>query len=173
LQIIELLSTAWPLLPGATISDEVWPEPDLHRTSFVLIDLDKPICQVSIFEKEINHKDNIYRAFGIGEVVTHPEYKKRGLGTKLMTEAATYIQTCSPDIVLFTCATGLIGFYESAGWQYMKTACIVGGTRENPFRSDELGLVSMMGFYSGFALNHQSDFENADVYLDLSERKLW
>lgn len=55
----------------------------------------------------------------------------------------------------------------------MKGACLVGGTREKPFRSDSLNLVTMMRFLSSDAKRHKADFENTDIILELGENQLW
>lgn len=171
-QIIALQCTAWPPAPGD--EDKPWPgSPEIHISSFVLMDNNIVVSHVAIMGKDITHKGQIYKAFGLAEVVTHPSYQKRGFGLQLINKAAAFIENNKPDISLFTCKPSLINFYAQGGWEYMKNTCLVGGTRDNPFRSDSLGLATMMRFYSDKAKEHRQDFENSNVYLELGEKQLW
>jgi len=171
-QIIALQSTAWP--PTLGDEDKPWPgNPEIHISSFVLVDNDIAVSHVAIMGKNITHKDHTYKAFGLGEVVTHPSCQKRGFGLQLINMAGTFIENNEPDISIFTCKPSLIYFYAKGGWEYMKNTCLVGGTHDNPFRSDSLGLATMMHFYSDKAKEHRQDFENSDVYLELREKQLW
>lgn len=173
-QIIALQCTAWPLPDDCNIEDIQWPgNPGVHLTSFVLADDDIAVSHVAVLHKIIAHKGESYKAFGLGEVVTHPSYHRKGLGLRLIKEAAAFIENNSPDISIFTCKPSLINFYAQGGWEHMKSTCVVGGTRDNPFRSDSLGLAVMMRFYSARAIENRPDFEDSDVYLELKERQLW
>lgn len=197
-QIIALQSTAWPLSAGLLLEEVIWPE-DLqnHKTSFVLITQNKAsshiianshdndsshdndgshdiaISHVSVLEKCILHKGIQYRAFGLSEVVTHPNFKRKGLASRLLKEAILYIENNSPDICIFTCYPALVPLYSRAGLELMKDTYVVGGTPNHPLCSQQLGLSTMMAFYSDLAKSHRSDFENSEVLLRLSERKLW
>ena len=179
-QIVALQSTAWPLSAGLLLEEVIWPE-DLqnHKTSFALVTQntaiphDIAISHVSVLEKCILHKGNEYRAFGLSEVVTHPNFKRSGFAFRLLKEAVLYIENNSPDICIFTCYPALVPLYSRAGLELMKDTYVVGGTPNHPLRSCELGLSTMMGFYSDLAKFHRMDFENSEVFLRLSERKLW
>lgn len=171
-QIIALQCTAWPPAPGD--EDKPWPEnPETHISSFVFVDNDIAVSHVAVMGKNITHKGQIYKAFGLGEVVTHPSYQKSGFGLQLINKAATFIENKEPDISIFTCKHSLIYFYAQGGWSHMKDTCLVGGTRDNPFRSDSLGLATMMCFYSDKAKEHRQYFESSDIYLELREMQLW
>ncbi len=171
-QIIALQCTAWPLTPGD--EDKPWPgNPEIYISSFVLVDNDITVSHVAIMGKNITHKGQTYKAFGLGEVVTHPSYQKRGFGLQLINKAAAFIENNEPDISIFTCNPSLIYFYAQGGWEHIKNTCLVGGTRDNSFRSDSLRLATMMRFHSDKAKEHRQDFEDSDVYLELSEKQLW
>jgi len=171
-QIIALQCTAWPQAPGD--EDKPWPKnQEIYLSSFVLVDNDIAVSHVAIMGKDITHKGQTYKAFGLGEVVTHPSYQKHGFGLQLINRAATFIENNEADISLFTCKPSLIYFYGQGGWEYMKNTCLVGGTHDNPFRSDSLGLATMIHFYSDKAKEHRQDFQNSDVYLELREKQLW
>lgn len=173
-QIIALQCTVWPIDPSSKLEDIIWPgNSETHVTSFALIDGSIAIGHIAIVGKTISHRGQTYNAFGLSEVVTHPSYQRKGYGLQLIREASAFIENCSPDICIFTCKPDLINFYTRGGWEHIKNTCLVGGTHEKPFRSDNLGLVTMMRFYSDKAKGNRQDFENSDIYLELKEKQLW
>ncbi|HIT09512.1 MAG TPA: hypothetical protein IAB55_10615 [Candidatus Merdivicinus faecavium] len=74
---------------------------------------------------------------------------------------------------LFTCRPELTPFYAKGGWEPLPGTCLVGGTREAPFRSDSLGLAVMARFYSEKAARRRGDFAGADIWLEIGEGELW
>ena len=77
------------------------------------------------------------------------------------------------DLSLFTCAPERAALYGRAGWEPIPGACLVGGTREAPFRSGDLGLVTLGMFLSPRAREHAADFAHADIVLELGRGQLW
>ena len=143
-KIMTLENTAWP----KSTDDEDFPSaPNTYVTSFV--------------------------AYGLSEVVTHPDYQNQGIASKTIKNAAQFIIAQHPDISIFTCAQNRVSFYTRCGWKAVQGACFVGGTKEKPFRSDSLNLVTMMMFISPKGKRHQADFENTDIIFELGENQLW
>lgn len=173
-QIIELMQHEWPQV-FAGISGEIpFPEnPDAHPTSFVLIQDNAVICHVAVPWKYITHAGQTYKAFGLSEVMTHPSHRHQGFGLQLVKEATSFIQKNDPDIGLYTCQPNLVSFYTKGGWEHLKNTNLIGGTRNKPFRSDSIGAVTMMRFFSEKAQQNRSAFEGTDVYLELGEKMLW
>ncbi|HIS91669.1 MAG TPA: GNAT family N-acetyltransferase [Candidatus Alectryocaccomicrobium excrementavium] len=169
-QILALEETAWPA-DGENAPFP--PAPETYVTSFVLLDDGRAICHVGIRKSSLSHKEQTYLAYGLSEVVTHPQYQNQGLGSKMLKVARQFILDHRPDISIFTCAPERVSFYTRGGWQAVPGACFVGGTPEKPFRSDALGLITMMMFCSGKAKQHRSEFENADIVFSLGENQLW
>lgn len=168
-KILALEETAWP-----RNTDEIFPSaPDTYVTSFVLLDADMAVCHVGIRKKVLIHREVEYMAYGLSEVVTHPDYRCRGLGTQMLRRAADFILSEKPDISIFTCAPKHTAFYANAGWQTARNASLVGGTKEAPFRSDSLRLVTMIRWISDKGIAHRKDFENTDIVLELGEKQLW
>lgn len=171
-QLIELENTAWP--SDVPAEKEVFPvEPDTYVTSFVLMADSAAVCHVAVRRKRLLHKGDVYLAYGLSEVVTHPDWRGRGLGTRLLRHALKFIERQEPDISLFTCAADRVSFYTRGGWSAMPGTCLVGGTEAEPFRSDALGLTVMARFHSVRAESRRADFENADIYLRLGKNQLW
>lgn len=161
--------------PQAFEDEEIrWPDnPDTNPVSFVHVSDSRVISHVAVQYKKLHHRGQAYRAFGLSEVLTRPSSRGLGFGTKLIQEAAAYIQTQEPDISVFTCKPELTSFYARGGWKYIEGACLVGGTKRKPFRSDSLGLAVMLRLHSAAARKRRQDFERADLYLELGENMLW
>ena len=79
----------------------------------------------------------------------------------------------SADLSLFTCVPERAALYGRAGWEPIPGACLVGGTREAPFRSGDLGLVTLGMFLSPRARERAADFAHADIVLELGRGQLW
>lgn len=134
---------------------------------------DRAVCHVGIRKSMLHHKGESYLAYGLSEVVTHPDYQKRGLASRAIQKAAEFMRTLAPDLSIFTCAREKVGFYARCGWEAVPGACLIGGTQERPFRSDSLNLVTMMALFSPKAKQHREDFKRADIMLELGENQLW
>jgi predicted acetyltransferase len=139
----------------------------------VLLEENRIISHVAVPSKDIEHEGQTYRAFGLSEVMTAPSHRRQGFGLQLVKEATSYIESNNPDIGIFTCQPALVSFYTQGGWEHIDNTNVIGGTRQKPFRSDALGLSTMMRFFSEKAQQNRSAFEGADVYLELGENMLW
>lgn len=161
-KIIALENTAWP----QTAETETFPSaPDTYVTSFVVMEKETAVCHVGVRKSVLLHKGQKYQAYGLSEVVTHPDYRNQGLATQTIEKAARYILDQHPDISIFTCERSRVSLYARGGWEAIKGACFVGGSKEKPFRSDSLGLVTMMMFLSPNGKRHRADFENMTLFL--------
>lgn len=169
-KIAALEDTAWPQDGEKTIFPSA---PNTYLTSFVLMEAGMAVCHVGIREAVLSHRGEEYLAYGLSEVVTHPDHQKRGLATRTIKHAAQFIRAQQPDISIFTCARDKTGFYARGGWEAVPGACFVGGTREKPFRSDSLHLVTMMMFLSPKSKLHRKEFEHTDIVFELGENQLW
>lgn len=159
-KIIELENTAWP-----SDKDPIFPSaPNTYVSSLVILDDDLAVSHVAILRTTLNHKGNIYLAYGLSEVVTHPDYKGKGLASQLILKARDIM---GENLIIFTCAKDLVPFYEKQGFTSLVGTCFVGGSKEKPFRSDSLGLVVM--------IDHADldDFSDCDVVFDFEESQLW
>lgn len=173
-QILLLMQREWPQASEGKSEHGPWPEnPDAHPTSFFLLEDNRVISHVAVPWKYIQHEGETYRVFGLSEVITNPVYRMRGFGLTLVRVATSFIEDNAPDIGIFTCKPSLVSFYTQAGWEYIQHTNLIGGTRDKPFRSDSLGLATMIRFFSGKAQQNRPAFEETDVYLELGENMLW
>lgn len=171
-QIIELENIVWKS-SEANINQTFPLAPNTYVTSFVLIENKHVISHVAIRKSLLRHKGKEYIAYGLAEVVTHPDYQNNGFGSKMIQVAAEFILQQKPDISIFTCDPTRINFYTNSGWNVVKGACFVGGSLDVPFRSDSLGLITMIRFISEKAKSNKEAFKNTDIIFELEENQLW
>lgn len=167
--ILDLEATAWDRTPGETFPSA----PETHAAFFVLLEGERAVCHVGIRRARLLHRGQSYAVCGLSEVVTHPLRRRQGLATALCLRAAEWIRAQGVDLSLFTCASERAALYGRAGWEPIPGACLVGGTREAPFRSGDLGLVTLGMFLSPRAREHAADFAHADIVLELGRGQLW
>ena len=137
--ILDLEQTAWP----SDDPDERFPSaPETYAASIVAFEGSRAVGHTAVRKKAFVHQGVSYTGYGLSEVVVHPQWQRRGIGSEMIRRAA-------------------------------KDACLVGGTRERPFRSDRLGLTVMVRFFSSRAILHRADFDGADIWIELGENQLW
>lgn len=169
-EILALERTAWP----SDGENEAFPSaPESYVSSFVWLDQGRAVCHVGIRKSPLLHRGESYLAYGLSEVVTHPDHQNRGLASQAIRQAAAFIASAPCDLSLFTCAPKRVPLYTRGGWAALPGSFLVGGTRARPFYSSRLGLVTMALFLSPKAKKHRKDFEHTDIFLELGEGRLW
>lgn len=172
-QIIAFMRTEWPqaFQDGEPVA---WPgNPSTRPYSLIYVDDGVVICHLAVPRTTIFHEGETYEAFGISEVLTNPLYRRQGFGLKLIREAFSYTMSQNADVSLFTCHPDLVSFYSRGGWERADGLALIGGTRERPFRSDSLGLATMLHLASPRARSRRDAFRSGGVQLELGERMLW
>ncbi|GAA1362721.1 GNAT family N-acetyltransferase [Catellatospora chokoriensis] len=173
-QVLALQAQAWPPAaddPGAGgadggDADGDWHDPALDPMAMLLLDDgDTVLASLDVLSKAITHGGRVYRARGLSRVVTDAAYRGRGHGRRLVAQAREEIRGSGADLGLFTCDRDLRGFYESAGWQLVPGAVLVGGTPDDPLPSDRFDKVTMAGFFSPAAQRHAGSFTGARIAL--------
>ena len=158
----------------------VWPgggpfptAPESHAISFVCLENGRAVSHTAVRQAVFSHCGERYHACGLSEVATHPDYRGRGLASELIRRAERYIAALAPDLSVFTCAPERVEFYRRAGWEPVPSACLVGRSREKPFRSDELGLITLLRCYAPKAVAHYGELKQGDLCIELGEGNLW
>ncbi|GAA1421654.1 GNAT family N-acetyltransferase [Catellatospora coxensis] len=183
-QALALQAQAWPPPtpadvspagePGATglagadgsDADGDWHDPALDPVTMLLLDGgDRVLASLDVLSKSITHEGRGYHARGLSRVVTDTAYRGRGHGRRLVEHARDEISLSGADLGIFTCDRDLQGFYESAGWQLVPGAVLVGGTPDDPFPSDRFDKVTMAGFFSPTARRNAASFTGARIAL--------
>jgi GNAT superfamily N-acetyltransferase len=110
----------------------------------------------------------------LATVVTDQAHRRAGYGRQLVSAAKTLIARSGADLGLFSCDRPLQPFYESAGWTVLPGAVLVGGTREDPFPSDQFDKLVLGAFFSELAIGNAEQFQHCRIELyPGSIDKLW
>ncbi|MBB5117973.1 acetyltransferase [Streptomyces eurocidicus] len=164
------------------LREQAWPgggphDPALRPVTMLLVSPDGEVpAALDILTKEIVHGGRPYRAAGLSAVVTDAARQGRGYGRRLVAAARETIRESGADLGLFTCDRPLRGFYESAGWDELEGAVLIGGTPREPFPSDGPGFdkVTMAGFFTARAKRDAGAFRGSRVELYPGEiDRLW
>lgn len=166
-QVLDLHQEAWPSPGPAAPADQPTHDPALTPLSLLLVDGDQVLAALDILHKTIDHAGRRYRAAGLSTVVTRQAARGQGHGARLVAHARSVMAQTGTDVGLFTCDRPLQGFYERAGWSLVPGAVLLGGTPEDPLRSDEAGFdkVVMAGFLSAAGQQGQGSFAHSEIAL--------
>jgi GNAT superfamily N-acetyltransferase len=127
-----------------------------------------------VLTKEFEHAGERWLAGGLSRVVTDRARRRSGHGRTLVAAALAELRASGVDLGLFTCDRPLRAFYESAGWQELPGAVLVGGTPKAPFPSDQWDKVTMGAFFTSRARAAAARFTQSRIGLyPGSVDKLW
>lgn len=165
-QIRGLHRQAWPGFAEAA-EREAAPlhDPALRPVSLALVADGRVVAALDILSKELEHDGERYAASGLSTVVTDEARRGRGLGRRLVVAARERIAASGADLGIFTCDRPLAPFYESAGWDVIPGAVLVGGTPEEPFPSDQWDKVTLARFFTPRAQRGAPAFAGARIGL--------
>jgi GNAT superfamily N-acetyltransferase len=92
------------------------------RHALVWID-GRIVSHVGVTERTITVDGQAMRVGGVGGVATPPEWRKQGLATEALKEAATFLcDRQGLDWILLLCSQELVPFYQDLGWQAVQAA---------------------------------------------------
>ena len=147
--------------------DEVWPEGEADNTvHFVLEEREFVISQAGVVWKTVRHEDVTYEAGGLTGVLTFPDFRSQGNGTRVVEAATNYIADAGADIGLTTSDPELRAFYARAGWTPLPNTTVLCGDVTSPATVDELVLMlflSEKGSEKG--RRGRESFEGRQVYV--------
>jgi GNAT superfamily N-acetyltransferase len=132
------------------------------------------VASLFVLTKEIRHAGAPYRASGLRAVVTDPGHRGKGYGLRLVRAAHDLVRDRGDDLMLFTCDPELVPFYEAAGSRVLPGTVVLGGTPEQPVRSDDFGKVTLAALFSEQARSAAASFEQSEIALHPGAREtLW
>lgn len=177
-QVRQIQEQTWPSSPvqDAAVGTGPVHDPALRPLSMLLVDEGSVLCALDILFKDIVHAGRRLHAGGLSTVVTRRNVRGPGHGRRLVTAARTEMSARGLDLGLFTCDRPLRAFYERAGWRVLPGTVLVGGTRQDPFPSDQSGFdkVTMSDFFSAGARQVRASFHHSRIGLYPGEiDKLW
>lgn len=165
-QVLALQEQAWPSdSPPPPDATDLVHDPTLHPISLLLVDGDAVVAALDVLTKPIDHAGQTFLASGLSTVVTDRARRGQGHGHRLVTAAREYIATTTVDIGLFTCDPELLGFYVRSGWEHLPGCVLIGGTPDDPFPSDDLGKITLGGWFSAHGRSHAAAFPHSSVAL--------
>ncbi len=161
-QLRALWDQAWPRRPDEPPTEH---DPSLDPVAVLLVDGDKVVASLDILSTRLTHRGESYAASGLSTVVTDTARRGRGYGHWLVTAARELIERGGADLGLFTCDRPLAPFYERAGWTVLPGTALVGGTREEPFPSDQFDKLTLAAFFTSHARRTARAFEHSRIEL--------
>jgi GNAT superfamily N-acetyltransferase len=154
----------WPEAYVGASQDRDWIQrPRFHPTHWVLVLDGVVVSYVGVTWKHLAHAGEVFKTYGLSEVVTHPAFRRQGHARRLVDAATEFIVRADADIGLFTSAPALGDFYAASGWLRMTGTVLFGGPRSAPYPSDEL---TMMGFFSENGKRSRVAFESTPNFFD-------
>ncbi|MGH4031170.1 GNAT family N-acetyltransferase [Actinomycetota bacterium Odt1-20B] len=169
-QVLEIQDQAWPpAQPRRERDGTATHDPRLRPLSLLAVERGGVVvAALDILRKELVHDGVAYAAGGLSTVATRKESRGRGYGRRLVVAARTVMAAeLGLDIGLFTCDRELQSFYESAGWEVVDGAVVVGGTEDDPFPSDQPGFdkVTMAGSFTAAGERAREAFRGRRIEL--------
>ena len=161
------IRSAFSLIMNADgVGEERFADPFAHSEvmeHFIAIERGLLISHADVSERTITHAGETYRMCGVGEVMTHPAFRREGHGQRVVAAATEYIHSRDADIAMLFTDPQLEPFYASSGgWIALSNHDVTYGDPVQPKLSDEF---VMMLFLSDKAKAHRADFEHGAIYV--------
>jgi hypothetical protein len=132
-------------------------------THFMLTDGALLISHASANCRELEHRDQRYRVWGLSTVFTYPDYRAAGHARRVVRAASDFIASSDADVAMLFCGQALNRFYNGCGWTAMPKARIFYGDPSAPTLKDD-NLIMMM-FVSAKGKAARRIFDEDDVYV--------
>jgi len=163
-QVAALEDEAWPPGPGSA-ARPFGHDPALDPVYLLLVEDGVVLASLALLSKPLHHGGATLAASGLSAVVTAAAYRGRGHGHTLVAAAREVAAGLGADLVLFTCDAELVPFYELAGYAVLPGAVVVGGTAQDPLRSDKLGKSVLAAFLTPAARAASGTFPGSEIVL--------
>jgi GNAT superfamily N-acetyltransferase len=137
-QIRALLSTTWPDGDDEPASGP-FVDPALHPVSFVITNGERVLSYGRIIWAWVSRDGRILKIYGLGDVVTVPEWRRSGYGGRVVEAATAHIRSdLDADLAVLLTESGLEAWYGRRGWSHVPGMRVVtdeydGEHRANPF----------------------------------------
>lgn len=162
-QLRDFARIVWGDEVSQDISEVLHP-PRWNPRYFVLAKGDLVMSSATVLWKPITINDVPYIMYGLGLVLTYPEFRKQGHGGRVVAEASDYIrQQATADMALLQTSPDLKQFYGACGWQHTPKIRALSGDPKNPTDGDSW---LMMMFLSDKAQTARRYIEEHPFYLD-------
>lgn len=107
----------------------------------------------AVLRQDIVHGGIPFRLAGLSCVATAPEFRRRGVGRRLVSAASCWMaEQPELDFGIFTCHPALAPFYcEAGGWEVAPDVVLIGNSEPGALSSSALGVAVLMRLFSAGA----------------------
>lgn len=136
-QIRVLLSSQWP--GGEDERDQPLLEAARSPAYFVLTDGGQVLSYARTMREAVLHDEQRFEFYGLGDVITHPAFRRQGYGGRVVAAATESIRSDpTADGAILLTDESLVSFYCRSGWE------VVRGARVTTDESEDAGLLLML-----------------------------
>ena len=154
----EIRSLAYSQWPGSNENQGsgILIDPDLHPVYFVLRDGDHVLGSARTIWTWAAHLGRTLKVYGLGDVITAPQWRRKGYGRRLVAAATAHIRSDpEADIAVLLTEPRLEALYSRSGWVHIAGMRIVTSEDDG---AQAAGVVPMMLFLSAGARGARDDF---------------
>ena len=135
---------------------------DLHPVYFVFTEGDRVLGYARTICVWVAHLGRTFKLYGLGDVITAPQWRRMGYGTRLVEAASAYIRSDpEADAALLLTEPRLEALYGRSGWTHVSGLRVVTDDREETAAE----VFPMMMFLSAGARAVSGDFAQRPLVL--------
>lgn len=165
-QIRSLLYAEWP---GPDETDAAQPliAAELHPVYFVLADEEQVLSCARTIWAPVSHLGQSLKLYGLGDVITKPEFRHQGYGRYIVEEATAHIKSDrEADAGVLLTESKLEPLYRRSGWGYIPELQVTTGEHDGCAAGESF---PMMLFLSAKARSMRETFSEGLLILPGNE----
>ena len=154
-QICALLQAEWPASEDEAGGPLVAPQ--WHPTYFILAEGEMVWSYARTIWARVTHLGRGLKLYGLGDVVTAPELRGSGYGSRVVREVTAHIRSDrEADAAVLLTEPGLEAFYRRFGWETVPRLEVRTGEYEEHHLGDSLPMMLFLSASAGRAGFHAS-----------------
>jgi predicted N-acetyltransferase YhbS len=114
-QAVSLMRVEWPFIEGGNLR-RTYPS-NLSPTHIVMEDDGLLLSYAAVIHLRLEHAGDVFRARGLGSVLTFPSSRRQGLGSQVVAAATALIRNSDADVAALFTGDDLERFYARHGWE--------------------------------------------------------
>ena len=160
-QIRAILLDEWPG-PEQGDAGELLIGPEWHPTYFILAEENRLRSYARAIWALVVHQEQYFKLYGLGDVITLPQYRHQGYAGRIVQEATTHIRSDpTADAAVLLTRPELAALYQRSGWEYVPGLRVMSGECDEHVTSD----LPMMMFLSATAQAARASFASETLVL--------
>lgn len=165
-QIRTFLRIIWCEPNDEELDSELTPA-ELHPMFFILAKGDKLISYARLIWLNVVHSAQTFKLYGLGDVFTFPESRRKGYGKQIVQIATDYIRNDpEADAAVLLTELSLDSFYQDCGWQYLPNTLVTTGMAGSPILSEDFIMIL---FVSEKSLKYRIELQTSPLFLPGNE----